>query len=667
MVSDQEHVEYRIYGPQPGPQTEVLLCPEYELLFGGSKFSGKTEAGRLFLLKGNPDQPQIPRTAAVSYIYHPAYRALILRKNVTDFEDWIGQARQLYEHPQLGGKWVPSQRLFMFPHPVTGRLEDGARFIIGHLAEENAYQKYMGREFQRMLIEELTQIPTEGLYTNVTSCCRSTFKDLRAQVMATTNPEGQGLQWVKKRWMFHPKTGIRVPPRTRIVESFNNPVTGKVDEVTRIFIPATIRDNLIGLAADPVYVSRLMALPDAQRRAYLDGDWDIMAGDTYFPEFREHLMPGEPANAVHCVQSSTVRIEPWAVRWAGGDWGYQHPAAFYWGTKSEADSRLYVYRELVTRHMGSYDLGVTFARQTLPDLAGMDPPFLTLWLSPDAFSNRDASAEGDSTSIVSQFTRGIRDVMGAKSVYVPEAKELEVEGVASEEAEDFFYRKALTERANIVIRRAPNQRVAGWSYMRELLSWKVQDFGIASFDREYASRILLEPDGLAKYFRYIEAHQKLAERPELPLLRIFSDRCPRLIQGIKRLTFADDLIDARKSNADQQTGENGDDEVDGCRYLIMGYQRSQMRVPASVERHRKLRLLKEQYGGTPLYWQALDKMDQDKNYKNSSNPVKLHRNATHPSRRLDANWQSEKLRRDQQEAQHSWFQSFTSKLGPFLD
>lgn len=658
--------DYAIPVPQAGPQTEVLICDQDEILFGGAKFGGKTAAGQMFLLRGNPDEPQVPRTPAVSYIYHPRYRALVLRRNVIDMEDWISKARPYYEHPSIGGKWMKSDRMFKFPHPITGDLDDGARIIVGHLDSEDAYQRYQGREFHRIVLEEVTQIPSLDLYTRVISCCRSTFKDLRPQVFLTTNPEGPGLAWVKRRFLYYPQdhalSGQRVAPRTPIITKKFNPITKQWGQISYIFIPATVKDNKIGLAEDPNYVLRLLNLPDAQRKAYYDGDWDAIAGDTFFPEFRDMAREGEPENALHCVHSSTVTIQPYDTRFGGCDIGLNHPAVFGWAVKNETDKRVYLYRELKLRWVGAFDLGCTFARLTLPDIVGMEPPLFMLWLSPDAFSNRDSSSEGESISQVARFTAGIQTIAGKKSVYVADPDLLKEHGVDPDDAEDFFYRKALAENAQIVVRRAPNARVAGWEYLRELFNWKNQELGIQAFDRNYARKILQEPDGLAKYFAYLNAHETIAARPGLPRLRILSDKCPITIEAIKAMVFDENLIDAKKVHADPQTGEGGDDCVDMLRYLVSGFMRSAERVPPSIVRQRKLHEIEQKWGGTPLLWQAIEKLNSTPD-QGRTPPVFLHRDASHPARRNDANRQNQELHRHRQETEYSRFCALAGKLG----
>jgi len=89
----------------------------------------------------------------------------------------------------LGGVYVNGY--FEFP--------SGAKIILGHLKDDNAYTKYQGHEYQKMLIEELTQIVNEKQYEMLIASCRSTIPDITAQVFSTTNPDGLGRKWVKKR------------------------------------------------------------------------------------------------------------------------------------------------------------------------------------------------------------------------------------------------------------------------------------------------------------------------------------------------------------------------------------------------------------------------------------------------------------------------------------
>ena len=56
------------------------------------------------------------------------------------------------------------------------------------------------------------------------------------------------------------------------------------------------------------------------RRAFLDGDWDVFAGQ-YFDRF-------DPSR--HVTRAETIDWKPWWPRWISIDWGFEHPAAAYW-------------------------------------------------------------------------------------------------------------------------------------------------------------------------------------------------------------------------------------------------------------------------------------------------------------------------------------------------
>src|SRR5574337_1629479 len=160
--------------------------------------------------------------------------------------------------------------------------------------------------------------------------------------MGTTNPDGPGLDWVRKRFLHDPKTGLRLPPKSVIRTRVRNPLGG-ILENTRIFLPARITDNPALLGSDPGYYARLREMSPAKQRAYIDGDWDALSGSQFFEDFRpEGPRFGEPEHASHCIERESLIIQPWWWRGAALDWGFNHPAVIYVATKSESDGRFYV-------------------------------------------------------------------------------------------------------------------------------------------------------------------------------------------------------------------------------------------------------------------------------------------------------------------------------------
>lgn len=264
------------------PQVKALQSTCYETLYGGSRGGGKTDTGLVWLLK-----PYLLNNANV--------RALVIRKNSDDLADWIDRANRLYSRygAVITGK------------PATIKFPSGYKIRTGHLKDDNAYTKYQGQEFQRMVIEELTQIAQETNYLKLLGSCRSTISGIDARIFATTNPGGVGHAWVKKRFIDPAPYGVR----------FASSDSGR----SRVFIPARLEDNPHLTKNDPDYVKYLEGLKETDLELYKAwrlGDWDTFAGQ-FFREFRR---------GVHTVKPFQPKKELPVV--GGLDWGRTEPFCF---------------------------------------------------------------------------------------------------------------------------------------------------------------------------------------------------------------------------------------------------------------------------------------------------------------------------------------------------
>lgn len=262
-------------------QEQALLSTAFETLFGGSRGPGKTDAGLVWLTYD---------------IEHPRYRALVIRKNADDLSDWIDRARRFYG--PFGAK--------IAYRPAVITLPWGGVIKTGHLKDDQAYTKYQGHEYPRMLIEELTQIATEKRYLQLIASCRSTIPELKPMIFNTTNPGGVGHTWVKNRFVDP------APPNTY----FKDKTSGR----TRIFIPATLDDNPILKKVDPGYIKQMDALKDVDVelwKAWRLGDWDTFAGQ-YFRAFRRDL---------HVISSHFHNNQGYLI--AGLDWGRADNFSFH--------------------------------------------------------------------------------------------------------------------------------------------------------------------------------------------------------------------------------------------------------------------------------------------------------------------------------------------------
>jgi hypothetical protein len=276
-------------------------------------------------------------------------------------------------------------------HVVT--WENGSTTRFGHCRNENDVYQYQGAEFLFIGIDELTHF-TLKQWQFLTSRNRCPAAGTFSCMAGATNPGNIGHAWVKALWVD------RVPP-----PGFERPEL--YDPGDYDFIRARLDDNPI-YANDAEYRRTLEALPEHLRRAFLEGDWNVFAGQ-YFDVFDFGR---------HTARPEEMRLEPWWPRWISIDWGFQHPSAVYWHCavhephrtviSSEARNlssayaqrdpsvaslarddnpcRIVTYREFVQNGLSPRMLAQGIAERSGRERVG------EIFLSPDAFAHRTAEA-----------------------------------------------------------------------------------------------------------------------------------------------------------------------------------------------------------------------------------------------------------------------------------
>lgn len=289
---------------QVGPQSYALSIPDTinEIFYGGQRGGGKTDTGITWMSEKAKN---------------PHYRGLVIRKNADDLSDWIDRAQLMY----LGMGADIAYR------PWIIRFPSGAKIRTGHLKDSQAYTKYQGHEYHRILIEELTQIPDEKRYLMLKASNRSKYPELKPQMFLTANPGGVGHSWVKKRF-------IEIGPHYSVYTD--------EEGLKRVYIPAALEDNPALMTADPSYVKQLDALKRTDMdlwKAWRRGDWNIIAGQA-FREWDETF---------HTVNRFDIPLNQ-CKRFIGFDWGYSAPGVALWIAITPENrygvQRIYIYREL---------------------------------------------------------------------------------------------------------------------------------------------------------------------------------------------------------------------------------------------------------------------------------------------------------------------------------
>jgi hypothetical protein len=255
-------------------------------------------------------------------------------------------------------------------HVVTWLNGSTTRF--GYCANENDVYQYQGAEYLFIGIDELTHF-TLRQWQFLTSRNRCPIKGAFPNMAGATNPGNIGHSWVKALWIEkRPAPGMENPE--------------EYDPNEYAFIRATVRDNPI-YANDESYLKTLRALPRHLRQAFLDGDWNVFAGQ-YFDNFEL---------ARHVFAPHQIHIEPWWPRWISIDWGFEHPSAVYWHA-ARPDGVVVTYREFVQNHLSPRMLGAAIAERSVawsaqaPNAASQPERISDVFLSPDAFAERTAES-----------------------------------------------------------------------------------------------------------------------------------------------------------------------------------------------------------------------------------------------------------------------------------
>ena len=184
----------------------------------------------------------------------PGIKALLLRRvgksNLEAFQDL---RQRLFS--QLPHEFSAFRGILTFPN--------GSRIIAGHFLNERDIDAYLGLEYDLICVEESSQL-TWRKFQDISTCCRSSKPNWRPRIYTTTNPGGVGHAWYRSKFVL--------------------PMLERRETDTR-FIPARVGDNAFN---NPEYRRILEGLTGWQKRAWLDGDWDIAAGQ-YFTQFRRDV------------------------------------------------------------------------------------------------------------------------------------------------------------------------------------------------------------------------------------------------------------------------------------------------------------------------------------------------------------------------------------------
>lgn len=256
-------------------QREALKVAEITpvTFYGGAKGGGKSYLVRARELYRRLRQPNS--------------KGLIVRKT---YPELLSNHIRMFlkEYPQTKDWFKQAEKAIYYPN--------GSITEFSYLRTTNDVYTYQGRDYEDISVDEITQHEWEVIRV-LRSSNRTTIKGFLPTMFLTGNPGGIGHQEVKRIFI------------DRVFREGENPGD-------YAFVQAFVADNQALMEADPNYINRLQDLPEHLRKAYLEGDWNIFAGQAF----------AEMSYQTHVVEPFELPADTRYI--AGYDHGYNHPFSF---------------------------------------------------------------------------------------------------------------------------------------------------------------------------------------------------------------------------------------------------------------------------------------------------------------------------------------------------
>lgn len=308
-----------VFKPIPNSSQQFAIDTRcHETLYCGTRGGGKSITQLMAFAK------------YCSIGYGRFWRGVIFDKQYKNLDDLISKSHQVFgqlpncKFNKKDTKWV---------------WNTGEELLFRQLERDEDYWNYHGHEYPFIGWNELTKYATSYLYETMKSCNRSGFEPaehpqidakghiyylppIPLMVFSTTNPNGAGSNWVRRKF-------IDVAPYGQIVTNTSelfNPKTQRVEKVqrTQVAIFSSFTENPY---LDPSYIASLTNHPDENvRKAWALGSWDITSGGAIGDLWDR---------SIHVIPRFEIPSSWYIDRTF--DWGSSHPFAVCWWAETNGE------------------------------------------------------------------------------------------------------------------------------------------------------------------------------------------------------------------------------------------------------------------------------------------------------------------------------------------
>jgi hypothetical protein len=303
-------------------QEFALRTNANHILYHGTRGPGKTDC-------------QLVRFAQnVGIGYGSYWRGVIFDRKYKNLDDLIIKSKRIFR--AIFGdrcKFLESKGDYKWV------WDTGEELMFRQFLKSDDYWNYHGQEFPFIGWNELCKYPTSDPYDSMMSCNRSSWTQekngvfdeatgtynlgpIPLEVFSTTNPYGPGHNWVKAKFIDVAPFGEKYETTVRV---FHPALKYEVDVVRKqVAIFGSYKENPF---LDPLYIAELESITDPNKRAaWLEGNWDIVAGGALDDVWRKelHILPRFPI-------PSTWRVD------RALDWGSSHPCSIGWFAEANGE------------------------------------------------------------------------------------------------------------------------------------------------------------------------------------------------------------------------------------------------------------------------------------------------------------------------------------------
>lgn len=330
-----EQVMTDAFGEPTPKQAEFYTAKTRYVGYGGARGGGKSHGVRA-------------KATALAYEY-PGIRMLIVRRTFPELREnhTLNLIATYSKFPEeIRPVYTDGDKAFSFPS--TSRIK------LAFCATDADVGQFQGQEYDVIFVDESTQI-TEYQFGWINACVRGA-NNFPKRTYLTCNPGGVGHAWVKRLFIDKEyKKGERPSEYSFINAKVwdNLPLLMSDPDFARAYKLAKRKGKVTEAVIKDImhtagYVRQLDSLPAELREAWLEGNWDVFAGQ-YFSEFDERIHVVKPFDIPEYWRKSAAidyGLDRFAVLWfATDEEGYSYCYRNMEWTNLIASSAAQVFKE----------------------------------------------------------------------------------------------------------------------------------------------------------------------------------------------------------------------------------------------------------------------------------------------------------------------------------